>query len=66
MTRPSDDPFFRVQVMAEKRALRNGHDPAEAGRQAIVLLRAMRLAEPEPSIESVLQAVAGRLTLSQG
>jgi hypothetical protein len=38
--RPSDDPYFRIAVTAEKRARQNGVDVATAVRCATELLRA--------------------------
>lgn len=54
-TRISDDPLHRAQVLAEKRAIRNGRDPIAAGRTAMCILKM----EPDASLEIVICAAAG-------
>lgn len=54
--RRSDDPFHRIQVLAEKRATANGFDPVKAGRAAMALLGVLK---DEANSETILQVVAG-------
>ena len=56
----ADDPYFRIQVLAEARARRNGHaDPIQAGKDAVELRRSVVAKDHEPSAEMILTTVAG-------
>lgn len=60
--RRSDDPFFRIQLLAEARARRNGADELaahRAGRKAMLLRRALLDLKLEPNNEDILRTVAG-------
>ena len=61
--RNSDDPFWRIQQLAEQRARRNGADEAaqhKAGRSAMILRRALLDLRLEPNAEHILETVAGK------
>lgn len=55
----SDDPYHRIQVLAEARAVRNGRDKEKAGRDAMALYKLTLALELDPNIEHILQTVAG-------
>ncbi len=58
--RITDDPYARISLQAEKRAVRNGVDPVQAARAAVELRRSVVARDHEPNVESILTIVAGR------
>lgn len=55
--RPSDDPYHRLQILAENRARRNQREPEAAGRAAMAMLKMVGI--DKANIETILRTVAG-------